>query len=221
MELRRGLLEETIDICRSPEKEADRGSRRLALSETTPMMTAVLPQEILNLIVDHLRDDRVALKDCCLVSKTWVSRARRHLFARVEFTSPHRIEAWREFFPDPSTSPARHTRILVNRNLDVTAPKLDVTTWIHSFNRITQLELNRLTLDQTSLIQLYGLSPTLTSLLLYNVHAPVSGIFNLICSFPLLENLALHSCHEIRFLGLISCFHDLTFSYWTYHSIFF
>ena len=25
-------------------------------------------------------------------------------------------------------------------------------------------------------------------------------------------------CHEIRFLGLISCFHDLIFSYWTYYS---
>ena len=26
------------------------------------------------------------------------------------------------------------------------------------------------------------------------------------------------ACHEIRFLGLISCFHDLTFSCWTYYS---
>ena len=25
-------------------------------------------------------------------------------------------------------------------------------------------------------------------------------------------------CHEIRFSGLISCFHDLIFSFWTYYS---
>ena len=30
-----------------------------------------------------------------------------------------------------------------------------------------------------------------------------------------------HNCHEIRFLGLISCSHDLIFSYWTYYSYLF
>ena len=29
------------------------------------------------------------------------------------------------------------------------------------------------------------------------------------------------TCHEICFLGLISCFHNLIFSYWTYYSDFF
>ncbi|KAF9644814.1 hypothetical protein BDM02DRAFT_3067122, partial [Thelephora ganbajun] len=45
-----------------------------------------LPPEILDCIVDFLRDQPETLKQCCLVSKSWVSRARSHLFTNVEFS---------------------------------------------------------------------------------------------------------------------------------------
>ncbi|KAF9645264.1 hypothetical protein BDM02DRAFT_3073690, partial [Thelephora ganbajun] len=44
-----------------------------------------LPPEILDYIVDLLHDEPETLKQCCLVSKSWVSRTRKHLFANVEF----------------------------------------------------------------------------------------------------------------------------------------
>ena len=38
-----------------------------------------LPGELLDHTVDHLYDARVTLKSCCLVSKSWVPRTRKHL----------------------------------------------------------------------------------------------------------------------------------------------
>ena len=43
--------------------------------------------------------------------------------------------------------------------------------------------------DQVSLIQLHGFSPTLKSLRLGHTDIPLPEFFNLVCSFPLLEDL--------------------------------
>ena len=40
-------------------------------------------------------------------------RTRRHLFAEVDFPSAKRLESWKKTFPDPSTSPAHYTKVLV------------------------------------------------------------------------------------------------------------
>ncbi|KAF9644347.1 hypothetical protein BDM02DRAFT_3103092, partial [Thelephora ganbajun] len=52
------------------------------------MITTVhpyLPPETLDYIVDFLHDNRETLEQCCLVSKSWVPRARKHLFADIKF----------------------------------------------------------------------------------------------------------------------------------------
>ncbi|KAF9647951.1 hypothetical protein BDM02DRAFT_3065508, partial [Thelephora ganbajun] len=48
-------------------------------------MSSSLPQEILDLIIDHLRDEPDMLKICCIVSKPWVQRTRKHLFVHIKF----------------------------------------------------------------------------------------------------------------------------------------
>ena len=66
----------------------DRGGRgRKAATRTT--MPRSLPQELLDLVFDHLRHDRSVLESCCLVSKSWVPQARRFLFAHIWFISSH------------------------------------------------------------------------------------------------------------------------------------
>ena len=42
-----------------------------------------LPPELLDHIVDCLHDSEDALRACCLVSKPWISRTRKHLFAQI------------------------------------------------------------------------------------------------------------------------------------------
>ena len=161
-------------------------------------MSSLLPQEILDLIIDHLRNDPAALRSCCTTSKSWYPRSRNHLFARIEFrTHKSHIELWKKAFPDPSNSPACHTRILSIRGLPtITTADADGTGWIHTFDRLVKLDLDTFGYDdrQISLAPLRRLSSTLRSLTLCHTSIPPSEVFGLVCSFPLLEDLALLSC---------------------------
>ena len=156
----------------------------------------LLPSDIFDLIVDQLDNELDELRACCLVSKSWVPRTRKHLFASVKFESNSRssIHRWKEIFPDPSTAPTQYTRSLVFFGLTpVTAE--NVLAWIHSFRHLVELWLctSGLDNDQVSLTKLRGLSPTLRSLSFsLIVSLPFSEILGLICSFPLLEDLYLY-----------------------------
>ena len=71
-----------------------------------------LPCELLDHIVELLHNGGIPLGDCCLVSKSWVARTRRHLFSEVVFQTAKSLEPWKTTFPDPATSPARYTKTL-------------------------------------------------------------------------------------------------------------
>ena len=79
------------------------------LPETS--MPSSLPPDIFDLIVGWLCSEPTALKMCCLVSTPWVPRTRRHLFSLIRFyEAGSSVRAWMKAFPDPSNSPAHHTR---------------------------------------------------------------------------------------------------------------
>ena len=168
------------------------------LAEAT--MSLSLPPEILDLIVDHLHDEPTALRACCLVSKSWIPRTRIHLFDRVEFRlTGSYLESWMEAFPDPSNSPAHYVRILHLTHFKiVTVAISDALPWVHSFNNIVDLRV--VTVGQhdyhVSFAQFRGISPTLKSLRLFYSFAPLSEVLDLICSFPLLEDLSLCSVQQ-------------------------
>ena len=155
-------------------------------------MMSSLPPEILELILDHLRDEPTTLKTCCVVSKSWIHWTRKHLFARVKFhASKSHTELWKKTFPDPSKSPAHHTRSILIYGLSViTTADGGIGGWIRSFHNLVHLHLACLGLEdyRVSLVPFHGLSPTLRSLRLTSTSLE---ILDLICSFPLLEDLAL------------------------------
>ena len=78
----------------------------------TIMSSPYLPPETLDYITDLLHDKPDALRKCCLVSKSWVPRTRKHLFINIKFLSAKDVQSWGEIFPDPSNSPAYHTHTL-------------------------------------------------------------------------------------------------------------
>ena len=151
-------------------------------------MSVTLPPEVFDLIVDHLHCEPTTLKACCLVSKSWVPRAQYHLFVDICFGSPISVQLWMKAFPDPSNSPAHHTRTLsILGPWDFTAVQLTVVRpWVHSFRHIVSLVATRF--DGVSLNQLHGISPILKSLKLDIPSVSPLEIIDLICSFPLLEN---------------------------------
>ena len=151
-------------------------------------MSHSLPPEIVDLIIDHLHDEPTILKTCSVVSKSWVPRTRKYLFASVEFNaSVSLIKLWKKTFPDPSTSPAHHTRTLSIWGLRDVVAEAGTDGWIRTFHNVTHLDLSLLP-DQVSTAPFYGLAPALKSLTL--TQSP-SEVLDIVGSFPVLEDLAL------------------------------
>ena len=151
-------------------------------------MSPTIPPEIPDLIIDHLDDEPTTLKACCVVSKSWVPRTRKHHFARVEFDAwKLHLNLWKKTFPGPSNSPDYHTRTLSVCDVQIaTVADAGVGSWIRVFHNIVDLRLSHP--NRGSIAQFCGLSPTLRSLHLSYTH---SKVFDLVCSFPLLEDLEL------------------------------
>ena len=176
---------------RPASKKTPRVTQRL--TETT-MSDPHLPAEILDYIVDHLHDAKDTLRNCGIVSKSWVPRTRNHLFADIDFRTVEVLESWKKSFPDPSTSPARYTRTLsVGRPDVITAADAEAGGWITGFSRVVHLEVDDhkhfFSESEVSLVPLHGLSPIVKSLRIFTPSLRFLYVFNLILSFPLLEDL--------------------------------
>ena len=150
-----------------------------------------LPPELLDRIIDLLYDSHTTLRDCCLVAKSWVPRTRSHLFDKV-ILSIEELRTWKEIFPDPSTSPARYAKTLIIACIPVTAAEGEVGGWIRGFSYVERLEVTAHLSGSRATVPLLpfcGFSPILKSLSVYFYFDPSSEIFDLILSFPLLEDL--------------------------------
>jgi hypothetical protein len=155
-----------------------------------------LPAEILDHIVDHLCDTEDALRSCCLVSKSWIPRTRKYLFADIRFHLVRDVLSWKKTFPDPSTSPAHHARILfIDGFAVIAAAEAEADGCIGSFSRVMGSEAGadrtEPDFDQSAgpLAPFHGFSPIIKSLWVVVPTLPLSQVFNLIFSFPILEDL--------------------------------
>jgi len=150
-----------------------------------------LPPEIFDYMVDLLHDRPYTLRQCCLVSKSWVPRTQKHLLASVNFYSFGGLEAWRGVFPDPANSPAYHTRSLsISCPQFVTVADAEEGGWLRAFSHVVQLKVEGRHDSESSLVPFHNFSPVLKSLQVSS-SLPRSQVFNLVCSLPLLEDLVL------------------------------
>jgi len=187
------VANERVDIMRPTRQK--RKHSDLLFTRTTMSDSHLLP-EIFDYIVDHLQDDPKTLQNCCLVAKSWVPRSRKNIFTHIRFSSPKVLESWKKTFPNPSNSPAYHTRILSLSCAQVITPEdAEEGGWIRAFSNVVRLNLDGSKWDtngsEVSLAPLHGLSPVLKTLRVISSLLPTSQIFDLICSLPLLEDLLL------------------------------
>ena len=159
-----------------------------------------LPCEILDHIVDLLHDGETALRNCCLVSKSWVTRTRKQLFAEVHFQTAKSLESWKTTFPDPSTSPARYTKALFIRSPKVVkAVDVEAGSWIKGFSRVVHLAMvgpSRFSYGwELAFVQFRGFSPFVKSLRVHHLSYPPPHLFDLVISFPLLTDLSVFNCY--------------------------
>ena len=159
-----------------------------------------LPAETLDNIVDFLHDTKRALRNCCLVSTSWTPRTRRHLFAEIRFATVEMLQSWKETFPDPSTSPARYTKtLIIGCPYVVTAADAEPGGWITGFSRV--VHFGACSLDAfamyfhgftVTLVPFHGFSPVVKSLHMTFIFNFPPQLFDLILSFPLLEDLTVN-----------------------------
>lgn len=106
------------------------------------MSRSHLPQEISDYVVDLLHGESKPLRNCCLVSKSWVPRARKHLFGEVAFRSLGDLKAWKESFPDPVNSPAYYTHSLfITCTRVISAAAVEESGWIRAFHNVVRLSV--------------------------------------------------------------------------------
>ena len=153
-----------------------------------------LPPEIFDSIIDILHDELETLRNCSLVSKSWVPRTRMHLFANVMFRSPVDIDAWKRTFRDPAKSPAHHTHSLSIRYAGwVTDADAREDGWIRAFTNVVRLELwsGKVWLHLGESLDPFQNFPSMVrSLRLVSSCLSTSQVFKLVHSLPFLEDLA-------------------------------
>ncbi|KAF9789318.1 hypothetical protein BJ322DRAFT_530563 [Thelephora terrestris] len=105
------------------------------------MSNARFPQEIIDHIIDILRHQPRTLSQCCLVSKSWVPRTRKHLFGTIIVRARADLAAWDKAFPNPLDSPASYTRFLGVGHTRVVAAILEDCGLIKPFLGVVRLEI--------------------------------------------------------------------------------
>ena len=149
-----------------------------------------LPPEILDSVVDLLSNKPETLRQCCLVSKSWVPRARKHLFAVIVFRTEGCLNAWKKTFPDPSDSPAHHTHDLTIKFLGVITEDGCIPTFPR-LARLKVVETPGLGCRHMNPAAFQEFPHTLKSLSVTSFSLTLSQVFSLIRSIPFLEDLSL------------------------------
>ena len=153
-----------------------------------------LPPEILDYIAAFLHNERETLKECCLVSKSWVPRTRRNLFAEIKIHSDNQIKLWHKLTPDIANSLARHARTLfIGCPEFVVERDAEEGGWIRAFSCVESLDVDNgewpLDTSRCPLTPFHGFSSTIKSLRVGSILLPSPQLIYLIRSSPLLEDL--------------------------------
>ncbi|GLB44326.1 hypothetical protein LshimejAT787_1602560 [Lyophyllum shimeji] len=150
------------------------------------MHGAMLPHELIDIIIDHLHDDRVALANCSMVCKAWLASSRFHLFSDI-LLSPRYCDDILSL-PPPSiyTVPARR---LMLTDKDFLPPGIE------KFSSVRAFYLRASSPDADMLSRIPVIFPRITTLELNCVAFDSLGdLIQLVCSPPCLETLSLFMC---------------------------
>jgi len=159
-----------------------------------PALNARVPQELVEMMINHLRSDIGALKACCVVNKTWVARSRYHLFYQVEILDDTQLHSWASTFRYPANDVGGFVR-----RLHIAHPRMleDVSEFsLEQFTNVEYFSLGDVP-DPTARFQASGminilpLPTTLRSIRLCLERIQARGISSLFQRFRNLEDLSI------------------------------
>ena len=156
-----------------------------------------IPQEIINEILVHLATDpassaNLSLRSCSLVSKSWVSPCRQHLFYTIFFFSPKHIDKWLRTFPVPEESPAHYVRDLsIWLGGGDCVPEREIfkyTSWFINVEKLTLSGYGAFSLSRTT--SLWRLPQSVTSLAIQTNMLTLVDIRDIMAQLPNLDHLS-------------------------------
>ncbi|KAK0199365.1 hypothetical protein DFS33DRAFT_239057 [Desarmillaria ectypa] len=163
-------------------------------------MSDSLPQEIVDTIIDELKDYKHDLKSCSLTCRSFVPQTRVHLFTSVELSSNRRCK---KFMAMRSSSPSDLSTYI--RSLTINFRRSDLTSQ-NLLDAITSLTVHRITLEHLNwgnLTQdmqqaLCTSFPHLRSISLVHTTFPdYQAVCGFMSGFPELKDLSLSDAHVI------------------------
>ncbi|KZT08111.1 uncharacterized protein LAESUDRAFT_75822 [Laetiporus sulphureus 93-53] len=163
-----------------------------------PVATRTLPQlpiEVWENVIDHLWDDRDALKACIFVCRAWYSPSRFHLHRQIEIQSVKGVKAYvKELKQTPELSKRAHNMTIDGIwGSDLSSLSTAAILLARKLPRLERLTIRRSewrpwTMHKDIFLHLSAFS--VTRLVLYDVTFPSVTVFGrLICALPCLVEL--------------------------------
>jgi hypothetical protein len=157
-------------------------------------ITSVFAQEIFDLIIDQLHDDRPALRTCALVSKSWTPRSRFQFFKHVTvkiYTEDH--EQTGTFFGLLRSPHQTIVPFIRSLSIEHTEPfdewAMKTIPRLQALPAVSALIFH--SRDRTAIWSFPCYRDTLTDLTLSGICGGSNyHLFKMICSFPQLERLS-------------------------------
>lgn len=168
---------------------------------------ARLPQELIDTIIDELKNDAASLHACSLVSKPWVHRSRKHLFESVHLPTCL-LRKWLERIPAGPVSPLgphHHVRSLSLQPTAASSPFCIPESFVDHLSSFTQISNLVITssvwgewtdaFSDSFLVANYfgGFGQALRSLELTRVYLDMAALKALLDVFVRLERLLIFS----------------------------
>ncbi|KAK0184480.1 hypothetical protein F5146DRAFT_239897 [Armillaria mellea] len=164
-------------------------------------MSDSLPQEIIDAIIDELKDYKYDLKSCSLTCRSFVPQTRVHLFTSIELSSNRQCQkfmAMRSSSPYDLSAYIRSLTINFRRSVLTSRHLLDVTTNL-TVHRITLEHLNWGNLTSDMQRTLCTSFPHLRSIsLIHTIFRDYQTVCGFMSGFPELQNLSLSDAHVLR-----------------------
>ena len=149
----------------------------------------ILPPELVDEILIHLRHDNQALRNCSLIAKSWAYPSQKLLYARVRIT-PSTYQTWQRIASPTSANLLRHVHSL--NCLQFQSLHDLQEDYLQSFHRLQRLALHDVDNVKPDTVDLFSaFQNTLSSLYLFRVSLTLDAFIKLLCYLPKLRELYL------------------------------
>ena len=169
-----------------------RDSLDLSFASTT--MSSYVPPELIDQIIDYLRNDSKSLNACALTARNWVPSARYHRFRSIRFHSAKKIDSFNQLSQDaPSLLPYYQEAIICDNSGYVPASILEAAaSACLTLPNLERIKFNNRIYASTPRV-ITILSPIAVKITTLNLSGTLFASSNdfwpLICSFPNLSTV--------------------------------